>query len=87
MLWAHTPRTARVNRSQPPRIVDMLTRMSRTGASCNSVTNPFAFYMDTGMAAGQQQKCLNFFVGHMLSDCGGASSTCIDQFRPKVRAS
>jgi len=65
----------------------MLTRMSRTGASCNSVTNPFAFYMDTGMAAGQQQKCLNFFVGHMLSDCGGASSTCIDQFRPKVRVS
>ena len=40
------------------------------------------------MPAGQQQKCLNFFVGHML-DCGSGDTspgalTCVDQFRPKV---
>merc|ERR1712146_861311 len=52
--------------------------------ACSSVLNPFAFNNDMGMAEGDQSKCLDFFVGHILNDCGAGTTLCIDEVRPTV---
>merc|ERR1711939_629321 len=53
-------------------------------ASCNGILTPYSFNLDTGMSLGGQQKCLNFFVGHMENDCGSGDTTCLDEVRPMV---
>jgi len=51
-------------------------------AACDSALTPFAFNFDRAMSDGNQQRCLNFFVGHMKKDCGSGLFECKDMVRP-----
>jgi hypothetical protein len=67
-----------------PETAEDATKYKADCNACNSAFSPFSFNLDMGMSEGAQQKCLNFFVGHMLNECGGATTTCIDEVRPPV---
>ena len=67
-----------------PEVATAAGEYSSDCKSCNGILTPFAFNVDTGMSDGDQQKCLNFFVGHLKFECGGGGTTCIDEVRPTV---
>ena len=67
-----------------PETAEDATKYTADCNACNSAFSPFSFNFDMAMSEGAQQKCLNFFVGHIENECGGATTTCIDEVRPSV---